>query len=246
MDVLSAEGRLAKAKMSRRDAMKTIEIQQANLNYLLRYAQGTPIRVNVSDKFEPSNYRVPEIYDIAARNRLEIAKANISVAQALASVKTAQAKLLPSVSVEVEGSRLNDDWNPFDREAYNDWTLKGILTWSFDMFRSRETVKKKRATHAQEFVNSQLVAEQIFQEVQKDFVRLKRAEGNVPDSRTSLNAFLKNYQKNVALYREQLATYREVLDAERDVAQAAADFYTVLFECKIKKAVLERAIGVLR
>ncbi len=211
VDVLSAEGRLAKAKISRRQAAKTIEVQQGKLNYLLRYAQGTPTRVAVSDKVQPATYRVPEIYEIAARNRLEIAKANISIEQALASVRASEAGLLPSVSLEVAGSRLNDDWNPFDPEAYNDWTLKGIMKWSFDMFRTRETVKKKRATHAQQFVNSQLVAEQIFQEVQEAFARLQRAEGDVPDSKTSLRAFLKNYQKNVALYREQLATYREVL-----------------------------------
>ncbi len=45
-------------------------------------------------------------------------------------MKSAKADLLPSVSVQGEASRTNDDWNPFDHEAINNWQIQGILSWT--------------------------------------------------------------------------------------------------------------------
>jgi outer membrane protein len=246
VDVLSSKGQLAKARISKRSSEKAIEKHRATLNFLLRYPQNTTTRVVLDTSFSPSTYKIPEIYTIAARNRLEITKSNISVEQALAMVKVAQARLMPTVDVKLEGTRTNDDWNAFDGEAYNDWTIEGVLTWTFDMFGRREKVKRKQVGYAQRFIESQLVVQEIMEEVQKAFIDMKRAEGNISDYKIAVDAYVKNYQKNIALYKEQLATYREVLDAEQEAASAGADYYRSLLDYKIYKAVLERKMGVLR
>ncbi|MFC1836358.1 TolC family protein [Thermodesulfobacteriota bacterium] len=246
VDVLATEGQLAKARVSRRAAAKSIEKFRAKLNFLLRYPPTAQTDVIVDTKYVPNNYSVPQIFEIAARNRLEIAKANVSTEKALAMVKVAQAGMLPTAYVEVAGSRMNDDWNTFDREAYNDWTVTGVLKWTFDMFGNRETVKKRRVEHAQKFVQGRFIVQQVMEEVQLAYIKMKRAEGNIADERKSLDAYLANYRKNVALYKEQLATYREVLDAEKEAAQAAADYFTSLMNYKIYLAELERKMGILR
>ena len=246
VDVLATEGQLAKALTSRRNAEKYIKQYEARLNFLLRYPQNSRIRVIENTKYEPNSYRIPEIYNVAVANRLEIAKADISTEQALAMVKVAEAGLMPTVDVEVQGSKLNDDWNVLDPESYGTWTVRGVLTWTFDMFGYREKVKKQRVAHAQEFVARQQLVEQIMEEVQQAYLNMSQAEGNIFDHEKQLKANVASYRHNSALYKEQLATYREVLDAEKDAAQAAADYYTSLMNYKINKATLERRMGILR
>lgn len=246
VDVLATDGQLAGALTHRRDARKYIDQYQAKLNFLLRFPQNNPVRVIEDTKYEPNSYRIPQIYEVAVRNRLEIAKADISIEQALAMVRVAEAGLMPKVDVEVEGSKLNDDWNALDPESYGTWTVTGVLTWSFDMFGYREKVKKRRVEHAEKFVARQQLVEQIMEDVHQAYLNMKQAEGNISDNRRQLRANLASYRHNSALYKEQLATYREVLDAESDAARAAADYYTSLMNYKIYKAVLERAMGILR
>ena len=246
VDVLSAQGQLAKARASRYSAEKAIESRRATLNFLLRYPQGTRTEVVPDVSYEPSRYQVPNIFRTAAANRLEIVKANISVQEAMAAIKKKQSDLMPNVYMEIEGSRTNDDWNVFDHEAYNDWSLQGVLTWTFDMFGRREKVKKKQADYAQKYVSQQLLVQQIMEEVQRAFIDMQRSERNIVEYKKALKAYLRNYERTTALYKEQLATYREVLDAETDAVNAAASYYTSLLNYKINLAKLERKMGTLR
>jgi outer membrane protein len=246
VDVLSAEGQLASARIQRTQSLTDIDRYKATLNYLLRYPQETPIAVVHDIDYRSNSYRIPDIYAAAAANRLEIRQANISVEQAMALVKSAKADVLPSVAVKAQGTRVNDDWNPFDREAINDWSLSGVLTWTFDMFRNRETVKERRATQARAFVNRELLVEQIMEEVKTSYLDMKRSESNIADNRKAVEYRKENFRINQERYKEQVATYIEVLDAQRQLASAQGDYFTSLVNYRINQAVLERRMGTIR
>lgn len=246
VDVLSTEGQLAQARIQRTQSLTDIEKFKATLCYLLRYPQETPIRVVQDISYRPNNYTLPNIYAIAAANRPEIRQANISVQQAMALVKSSKADLLPSVSVQAIGTRMNDDWNVFDREGVNDWRLQGILTWTFDMFRRRETVQERRASQARTFVARELLIEQIMQEVKNAYEDMKRAESNIRDNRAAVEFRQESFRINQERYKEQVATYTEVLDAQRQLALAQGDYYISLIGYRINQAVLERSMGILR
>ncbi|MGC9031031.1 MAG: TolC family protein [Desulfomonilaceae bacterium] len=246
VDVLSTEGQLAQARIQRTQSLTDIEKYKATLCYLLRYPQETPLKVSQDIAYRPNSYTLPNIYAIAAANRPEIRQANISVEQAMALVKSSKADLLPSVSVQAIGTRMNDDWNPFDREGVNDWRLQGILTWTFDMFRRRETVQERRATQARTFVARELLIEQIMQEVKSAYEDMKRAESNIRDNRAAVAFRQESFRINQERYKEQVATYTEVLDAQRQLALAQGDYYISLIGYRINQAILERAMGILR
>jgi outer membrane protein len=246
VDVLSTEGQLAQARIQRTQSLTDIEKFKATLCYLLRYPQETPIRVSQDIAYRPNSYTLPNIYAIAAANRPEIRQANISVEQAMALVKSSKADLLPSVSVQAIGTRMNDDWNPFDREGVNDWRLQGLLTWTFDMFRRRETVQERRASQARTFVARELLIEQIMQEVKSAYEDMKRAESNIRDNRAAVEFRQESFRINQERYKEQVATYTEVLDAQRQLALAQGDYYISLIGYRINQAILERAMGILR
>lgn len=246
VDVLSTEGQLAQAYIQRTQARTEIEKGKANLNYLLRYPQETPVSIVLDFGYQPNPYRVPEIYSTAAGNRLEIRQANISVEQAMALVKSSKADLVPSVSVVGQGSRINDDWNVFDAEGINDWKLQGILTWSFDIFRRRETVKERRASQARAFVAREQLVEEIMQEVKQAYLDMKRSEEDIRNNKAAVEFRRENFRINQERYKEQVATYIEVLDAQRQLSLAEGDYYTSLVGYRINRATLERRMGILR
>ncbi len=246
VDVLSTEGQLAQARVQKTQALADIEQAKATLCFLLRYPQEAPIKVVQDIAYRPNPYRIPEIYATAAANRLEIRQTNISVDQALALIKSAKAGLLPSISLQVQGTRINDDWNPFDPEGVNDWQVQGLFTWAFDMFRSRETVKERRATEARAFVAREQLVEQVMEEVKSAYVDMKRAESDVANYRSSVDYNRENFRINQERYQHRAATYIEVLDAQRQLSLAEGNYYTSLIGHRINQAILERRMGILK
>ncbi len=245
-DLLSTEGQLAQAKIQRMQSITEIRRQKGQLSFLLRYPQETPIEVVQDIDYRPNTYRIPEIYSIAAVNRLEIRQANISIEQATTQLKASQADLMPAVSLQVQGTRINDDWNVFDPEGTNDWRIQGLLTWTFDIFRTRETVKERRATQARAFVAREQLVEQVMNEVKSAYLDMKSSERTIVDSRAAVLFREENFRINQQRYQVQAGTYIEVLDAQRQLAQAQGDYYTALIGYRINEAVLERRLGILR
>ncbi len=246
VDVLSTEGQLAQAKIQKTQSLNEIGKSKATLNLLLRYPQETPIDVIQDTAYRPNNYSVPSIYSLAAGNRLEIRQANISVEQAMALVNSAKSDLLPSVSVQGQASRLNDDWNAFDPEAVNTWQIQGILSWTFDMFRRRETVQERRASQARTFVAREQLVEQVMQEVKTAYLDMRRSESDIENNRKAVEFRRENFRINQERYKEQVATYIEVLDAQRQLSSAEGDLIISLIGYKINQANLERRMGIIR
>ncbi|MGP8281484.1 MAG: TolC family protein [Desulfomonilaceae bacterium] len=246
VDVLSTEGQLSQAKIQRTQALADIAKNQATLNYLLRNPQDTPVRIIEDVSYTSSGYRLPDVYAIAAANRLEVRQANISVEQALALIKSAKADLMPNVDVSLTGARYNDDWNVADPEGFNDWRIQGLLTWTFDMFRKRSTVSEKRTSHARTFVNRELLVETIMNEVRQAYEDMKRSESDIGDNRAAVEFRSENFRINQERYKQQVATYVEVLDAQRQLSLSQGDYYISLMGYKINRAILERKMGILR
>ena len=246
VDVLATEGQLAQARVQKTQARTDIGTYKATLNFLLRYPQETPIDVVEDIEYRPNQLRIPGIYATAAANRIEITQANISVDQAMALVRIAKADLLPSVALQANGARFNDDWNTFDPEAVNDWSIQGIVTWTFDMFRRRDTVKDRRASQARSFIAREYLVEQIMEQVKTAYLDMKRSESDIKDNGKAVEYRRENFRINQERYKEQVATYVEVLDAQRQLALAEGDYYISLVGYRINKAVLERNMGILR
>src|SRR5208283_3630964 len=66
VDVLSAEGQLAQARIQRTQARTYIERARASLNFLLRYPQEAHTEIVEDLSYGPNPYRIPDIYATAA------------------------------------------------------------------------------------------------------------------------------------------------------------------------------------
>jgi len=245
LDLMSAEVQLASARKQKTQSLTSIKDERAQLNFLMRLPLDFPIEIEQDYAYRPSKYKEPEIYEIAVTNRLELRQAGISIEQARALVKISESSLLPSVLVQLQGSRFNDDWNVLDREAVNSWRVFGVLSWTFDMFRQRETVKERKISEAKAFTAREQLVDEILNEVGRAYRRMRRDESDIEQNRAAVDAGEEAFRIARERYQGLLATYTEVLDAERRLTQSLGDYYGSLIDMRIDEAALERTLGTL-
>jgi len=245
-DVLSTEGQLAQASAEKRILQTDIATYKARLNNLLSNAPETPLEIIQDYQYIGNSFRVPQIYNTAMSNRDEITQHTIAIRQAIEATKSASAALLPSASLQAQGSRTNDDWNVLDPEGSNSWSLIGTLTWTFDLFRSNSTVKARREGIREQVLARQKLVQDIWEQVKIAYVDLKKSEGDIGDYRRAVTIRSENFQLFQKRYREGDVSYTEVLIAQRELVLSKADYYRSLINYRINLAVLERSMGTLR
>jgi outer membrane protein TolC len=146
----------------------------------------------------------------------------------------------------LQGQRLNDDWNVLDPEGTNDYSVQGTLVWAFDIFRSRETVRKTRNAYAQTFVNKEYLVQQIMREVNTAYLQVKQNEANVEEFRTEIKWRKDQLDRIKAMYNQQLTTYLNVMDAIASLDLSKSNYFTAVINHAIAVAELERQMGTLR
>jgi outer membrane protein TolC len=245
-DVLSTEGQLYAAYVEQRGFIKDIEAARARLNNLLSNPPETPIEIEQDYKKRSNSYNVPQIYNIALSNRDEIVQATNLIRQGIDATKSASASLLPRVDLTAVGNRSNDDWNVLDPEGNNDWTLTGVLTWTFNMFRSNSTVKQKREVVNELVLARQRLVQNISQNVKIAYLDMKNSEGNINDYRRMVATRSENFRLFQMRYQQGDVSFTEVLIAENDYVRSKANYYGALVYYRINEAILERQMGILR
>ena len=152
---------------------------------------------------------------------------------------------MPSAFIRFEGSRVHDDWNVLDREAINEWQIVGGMTWSFDMFRTRETLKERTVSYQRARTQQEQLVETILLEVSSAFKRLRRTEQEIEENRKAVKFRRETFKITKHRYNALLATYSETLEAERELNRTLGEYYESLIDYKLNLAQLERNMGVL-
>ncbi|MEW6532019.1 MAG: TolC family protein [Thermodesulfobacteriota bacterium] len=78
-----------------------------------------------------------------------------------------------------------------------------------------------------------------------EYQEMKRLWNVVPVRRTAVEYAAEAFRINQNKYKDQVATYTEVLDSQRACAQTQEDYYIDLINYKVKRASLERQLGIL-
>lgn len=245
IDVKAAQAQLARAYAQKQQAITAIGTALSRLNLVLGNPQTLDIAVDEHLGNQRPTYQIPQIYDTAVANRTEIRRADISIQQAQAAVKIAKSNLLPKVDLQLQGQRINDDWNVLDPEGTNDWSVQGTLTWVFDMFRRRSVVQSRRAATAQTVVDQQYLILQILQHVRAAYLDIQRSQSDVAAYREAVAARTDQFSMATELYNRQMTTYLHVLDAQDGLDQAKADLFSALTSLVLSTAQLERQMGIL-
>lgn len=243
LDVLSSNVSLANAKQKSIAADNTRDIAEANLNNIMRVPMNTTL--NPLDKNFPQpefDLTMEQAILMAQKYRWELVEADYGVKAAEASLRSAKAGYLPTVSVGGGYSWKEASVTAVDKD---DWAVKGGLSWSlWDGGATQASVKKADAAvkTAQETLLQ--AREKIELEVRQDYLNVLSYKEQIRAAEASVAQAEEAYKIATVRYSSGVGINLDVLDAELALNTARTNYITALYNYNIGLATLEHAMGV--
>lgn len=243
LDVLSSNVSLANAKQKSIAADNTRDVAEANLNNIMRVPMNTTLKPLDKNFPEPEfDLTMEQAILMAQKYRWELVEADYGVKAAEASLRSAKAGYLPTVSV---GGGYN--WKEASVTAVDkdDWAVQGGLSWSlWDGGATQASVKKADAAvkTAQETLLQ--AREKIELEVRQDYLNVLSYKEQIRAAEASVAQAEEAYKIATVRYSSGVGINLDVLDAELALNTARTNYITALYNYNIGLATLEHAMGV--
>ena len=243
LDVLSSNVSLANAKQKSIAADNTCDVAEANLNNIMRVPMNTTL--NPLDKNFPEpefDLTMEQAILMAQKYRWELVEADYGVKAAEASLRSAKARYLPTVSVGGGYSWKEASVTAVDKD---DWAVQGGLSWSlWDGGATQASVKKADAAvkTAQETLLQ--AREKIELEVRQDYLNVLSYKEQIRAAEASVAQAEEAYKIATVRYSSGVGINLDVLDAELALNTARTNYITALYNYNIGLATLEHAMGV--
>lgn len=243
LDVLSSNVSLANAKQKSIAADNTRDVAEANLNNIMRVPMNTTL--NPLDKNFPEpefDLTMEQAILMAQKYRWELVEADYGVKAAEASLRSAKAGYLPTVSVGGGYTWKEASVTAVDKD---DWAVQGGLSWSlWDGGATQASVKKADAAvkTAQETLLQ--AREKIELEVRQDYLNVLSYKEQIRAAEASVAQAEEAYKIATVRYSSGVGINLDVLDAELALNTARTNYITALYNYNIGLATLEHAMGV--
>lgn len=243
LDVLSSNVSLANAKQKSIAADNTRDVAEANLNNIMRVPMNTTLKPLDKNFPEPEfDLTMEQAILMAQKYRWELVEADYGVRAAEASLRSAKAGYLPTISVGGGYSWKEASVTAVDKD---DWAVQGGLSWSlWDGGATQASVKKADAAvkTAQETLLQ--AREKIELEVRQDYLNVLSYKEQIRAAEASVAQAEEAYKIATVRYSSGVGINLDVLDAELALNTARTNYITALYNYNIGLATLEHAMGV--
>jgi len=240
-DLLQAQVELANATQNVILARNDLDNAKSEVNILLRRPINTAFEVVDITEFSPFEHDLAYCLETAEQNRVEIKIANIQIAMAEKDVKLSQKDYYPSVNFIGSYYKIGEEWNVEDDTL---WDLRAVATWDFwEWGRTAYGVREKNSRLSQASLNKANILDQVSAEVKRSYLGTRAAEKFIATVETSIDQAKENFRINEERYKEQVATATDVLIAQTLLSRTMTNYYNALYEYKLAKASLYRAMG---
>ena len=153
----------------------------------------------------------------------------------------------PTVNLEGNYYKRGTDWDVNGGEGIADstyWDIRATATWNFwEWGRTTYGVREKLQRISQAKYSQEQVKVDINQEVKQAYLRTRESEQNIVTIEKAIEQAKENLRITEERYKEQVSTITDVLVAQTLFTQTMTNYYNALYDYKIAKAVLYRAIG---
>jgi len=246
-DFLQSEVELANSKQDLIVASNDLETAKSDFNTLLRRSINSPVQLEDILSYTPFGRKLDYCQQRAEKNRLEIKHADLEIQLADKAVDLAKKDFFPSVNLagtyfkEGTGPQVDGGDGIFDPEG---WTIGATASWDIWEWGKRTYgVKEKLARLEQAKQKKTELLDQIRLEVKRTFLKNIETEINIITIQKAIEQAEENLRINQERFKEQVATTTDVLNAQTLLAETMTRYYTALYDFKISKAALYRAMG---
>jgi outer membrane protein len=246
-DLLQSQVQLANAKQRLITAQNTMEIAKSQFNTLLRKPVNAPVVIADILDYTSFEYDIDYCLTRAEANRLEIQVADLEVQIAGKDYKLSQRDYYPAVNLTGTWTRRGTDWDVDGGKGIGDkdfWDIRATATWNFwEWGRTRYGVKEKLSRLSQAKSRKEEIHDNIDLEVKEAYLRTIESEKNITTIEKATEQAKENLRITEERYKEQVSTTTDVLVAQTLLTDTMTNYYNALYDFKIAKAVLYRAIG---
>jgi outer membrane protein TolC len=246
-DLLQSQVQLANAKQTLITAQNNLAIAKSQFNTLLIRPVNAPVAIVDILDYKPFEYDIDYCLAQAAKNRLEIQIADLEVQISEKDYKLTQRDYYPTVNLEGNYYKRGTDWDVDGGEGIADkkfWDIQATATWNFwEWGRTTYGVREKLQRLSQTKYRQEQIQVDINQEVKQAYLRTNESEQNIVTIEKAIEQAKENLRITEERYKEQVSTITDVLVAQTLFTETMTNYYNALYDYKIAKAVLYRAIG---
>jgi outer membrane protein len=246
-DLLQSQVQLANNKQRLITAQNNLEIAKSEFNTLLRRPVNASVSIVDILDYTPFTQDISYCLDQADQSRLEMKLADLEVQIAEKDYELSKRNYFPSIDLTGTMTRRGTDWDVDGGEGISDkkfWDIRATATWDFwEWGRTRYGVKEKLSRLSQAKYTKQEILDNIHLEVKQAFLRTKEAEENITTVEKAIEQARENLRITEERYKEQVSTTTDVLVAQTLLTDTMTNYYNALYDFKIAKAFLYRAIG---
>jgi outer membrane protein len=247
-DFLQSDVELANAKQELILAGNNLETARARFNTLLRRPINSPIELEDILTYTPFEHKLDWCQKTAGQNRLELNLAEKEVRIAERDVDLSERDFYPTI--DLRGTYFKAGTEPdvsggagiFDPEG---WSVSAVASWDFwEWGRTAYGRKEKLSRLSQSQLRKENLLDQIRLEVKETYLNNLENEVNILTLQKAIRQAEENYRIFQERYKEQVTTQTDVLIAQTLLNRTQVNFYTALYDFKISKAALYRAMGL--
>jgi outer membrane protein len=246
-DLLQSQVQLANDKQRFITAQNNLEISKSQFNTLLRRPVNAPVAIVDILDYTSFVHDIDYCLTHANQNRLELQVADLEIQIAKKDYELSKRNYFPSIDLTGTLTRRGTDWDVDGGEGISDekfWDIRATATWDFwEWGRTRYGVKEKLSRLSQSKYRKEEIVDNIELEVKQAFLRTKETEKNITTIEKAIEQARENLRITEERYKEQVSTTTDVLVAQTLLTETMTNYYNALYDFKIAKAVLYRAIG---
>ena len=247
-DLLKAQVELANTKQDYISAQNSLDITKSNFNTLLRRPINSPVEIKDILDYSPFEKSSAYCLEAAKKNRLEIKIADIEIKIAEKKLEFEKKDYYPSISLKGNYYRLGTDWDVDGGEGVNDpegWSIAATASWNFwEWGKTRYGVKEKLSRVSRVRYQKAQIFDSIGLEVKHAYLKTKEAEKKITTVEKAIEQAKENFRISKERYKEQVSTSTDVLDAQTLLSRTMTNYYHTLYDYKIAKASLYKAMGL--
>ncbi len=247
-DLLQSQVQLANDKQRFITAQNNLEINKSQFNTLLRRPVNESVIIEDILDYTPFAHDINYCLAQANQNRLEIKVADLDVQIAEKDYELSKKDYFPTIDLVGTWTRRGTEWDVDGGDGIADkkfWDIRATASWDFwEWGRTRHGVKEKLSRLSQTKYSREDILDKIELEVKEAFLRTKESEKNITTVEKAIEQAKENLRITNERYKEQVSTTTDVLVAQTLLTETMTNYYNALYDFKIAKSVLYRAIGL--
>ncbi len=250
-DLLKAEVELANARQDLIVAVNRLKIAQTDFNKLLRRPINAPVALVDTQEYSTLELDLETCLETAKKERKELVVGDLQVEIATREVEISRSSYFPTITLEGTYFRNETGYavGSGDPVGFIDdpdgWDISAMATWElFKWGKTNSSVREKLSRLSQAEYRRSQIGDAIEQEVKEAYLRTQDSESNIRAVEKAVEQAKENFRITEQRYTEQMATTTDVLDAQTLLSRTLTNYYNALYDFKISKASLYRAMGL--